>query len=197
MPYCVQCGGRYVGFEQFCNKCGQRFGKMRFQTDPQMEFAAGGYTEPAISKTKVVIVDALREARTEEREERRKSRNYKRAMRDLDESLETYLKCIGVLGMFHGMSLIGANFLPMLNGPVGFLLVSVAILSGLLKVIIDVKHGHQMIRSLFVVTTLGLLVYGLEYGLFWYIKNELMAHPGNLFTFKLPATTPTPRVLIK
>ncbi len=113
-------------------------------------------------------------------------------MRDSDDSLELYIKCIGILGLFHGMSLIGANWWPVINGPFGFILVGGAFLSAIVKIAIDVKHGLSFGRSLLVVTLLGLLIYGMEYGLFWYIKNEIMAHPGTLFQFKLPSATPTP-----
>ena len=194
MSYCVHCGGHYSGPEQFCNKCGQRLGETQVMIDVNLMYAAAGQNS---ATAKDMMVDALREARSEEKEERRKARNYSRAMSDSDDSLELYLKCIAVLGIFHGMSLIGANFWPILNGPVGSMLVSVAILSGLLKIVIDVKHGQSIGKSLLIVTAAGVMIYGVEYEIFWYLKNEVMAHPGSWFPLTLPHTTPTPLIKIK
>jgi hypothetical protein len=193
MPYCVDCGGYYDGSERFCNSCGQQLKKTQHYTDTQLAYSTSspGSSASATIASKV-IVDALREGRVEEREERRKSRNYNRAMQDSDDSLELFLKCVAILGIFHGMSLIGANWWPVLNGPIGYFLVGGAFLSAFVKIIIDVRHGHPFGKSLLVVTLLGLLIYGMEYGIFWYIKDQVMAHPETWFQFKLPTPTPTP-----
>ncbi len=90
------------------------------------------------------------------------------------------------------MSLIGADWSPVLNGPIGYLLVGSAFLSAFVKIIIDVRHGHSFRKSLLVVTLLGLLIYGMEYGIFWYIKNQVMVHPETWFQLKLPTPTPMP-----
>lgn len=192
MPYCVNCGSSYSVSEKFCHDCGQRLKKTQHHTHPQLRYSTSplGNSASAVIATEV-IVDALREGRAEEREERRKTRNYNRAMHDSDESLELFLKCVAILGIFHGMSLIGANWWPVLNGPIGYFLVGGAFLSAFVKIIIDVRHGHSFGKSLLVVTLLGLLIYGMEYGIFWYIKNQVMAHPETWFQLKFPTPTPT------
>lgn len=193
MPYCVECGGHYSGSERFCNSCGQQLKKAQHHTGPDLAystFSTGNSGTAAIARE--VIVGALREGRVEEREERRKSRNYNRAMQDSDDSLELFVKCIGILGIFHGMSLIGADWWPVLNGPIGYFLVGGAFLSAIIKIIIDVRHGHSFGKSLLVVTLVGLLIYGMEYGIFWYIENQVMAHPGNWLPLNLPTPIPTP-----
>lgn len=193
MPYCIHCGDRYDSAERFCNRCGQQLGRANAHTGATPAYSTARYgSNTTATIAKEVIVDALRDARVEESEERRRNRSYNRAMRDSDDSLEFYIKCIAVLGIFHGMSLIGADWSPVLNGPLGYMLIGCAILSAFVKIVIDVRHGHSFGKSLLVVTLLGLLVYGMEYGLFWYIKNEVMAHPGQLLQFKLPTSTPTP-----
>ena len=192
MPYCVNCGGHYSGSERFCNDCGQHLKKTQHHTDFDLAystFSIGNSGSAAMDRE--VIVDALREGRVEEREERRKSRNYNRAMQGSDDSLELFVKCVGILGIFHGMSLIGADWWPVLNGPIGYLLVGGAFLSALVKIIIDVRHGHSFGKSLLVVTLVGVLIYSMEYGIFWYVKNHVMAHPETWFQLKLPTSTPT------
>ncbi len=84
MPYCVNCGGHYSGSERFCNDCGQQLKKTQHHTDTQLAYSTsspGSSASAAIARE--VIVDALREGRVEEREERRKRRNYSRAMQEL------------------------------------------------------------------------------------------------------------------
>lgn len=147
----------------------------------------------ASAMSKADLVDALRQSRAEHREERRQAQMYRRAMQDSDDSLEMYLKCVGIIGFFYGMSLIGANLFPLLDGPLGYLLMGAAILSALTKVVIDVKHGHSFVKSLLTVLILDGIIYGLEYGLFWYLKENYLAHPEALFNLNFP--TPTPKQL--
>jgi hypothetical protein len=177
MPYCVNCGNKYTGVRNYCEKCGHMVG-----AQPSMT--------PLATQSEL-LATAVERGTTRSHERRRRRREI---VSGSNESLEIYLGCVAVVAFLHGLSLVmGPGMANLLNGPLGLVMFAGLLAGAALKVAYDMRLGVSLARSILFTAFAGLLTYGLIYGLFWYLTGTIMHSGGSLFTFNFP--TPVPKAL--
>ena len=88
-----------------------------------------------------------------------------------------YVGCVGVIAFVHGLSLMAGSFVNLLNGWLGVLMVAGIIFGTIFKVIFDMRLGYSLARSLLHTLLIGVLVYVSVFGIFWYLKTNIMDNP--------------------
>jgi hypothetical protein len=106
-----------------------------------------------------------------------------------NESLELYSKVIIILAFLHGLTFLLPNTTNIANGNTGTFLVVIALLAAIIKSIHDQRLGISRLRSYSETIVIGIFVYGIVVGIFWYFGN--LTHDPNAFKnmFKLPTPT--------
>lgn len=101
-----------------------------------------------------------------------------------NESLDLYLRFVMIIALFHGVAYMGgSSILSLLNGNLGLVLYGGVAVGALFKMMDDVRLGHSFGRSLIVVVLVGVLAYGVVFGVFWWL-TETYIHGGKpLFDF--------------
>lgn len=106
-----------------------------------------------------------------------------------NESLDLYVKVIAVLGFLHGLTFFLPNTANFANGNLGIFLVAIALLAAIIKSIHDQRLGISRLRSYTETVVIGILLYGIVIGVFWYLGN-MMNNPHILDNmFRLPTPT--------
>jgi hypothetical protein len=106
-----------------------------------------------------------------------------------NESLELYVEVIAILAFLHGLTFFLPNTANFANGNLGIFLVAIALLAAIIKSIHDQRLGISRLRSYAETLVLGVVLYGIVIGIFWYLGN-LMNTPHALDNwFKLPTPT--------
>jgi hypothetical protein len=106
-----------------------------------------------------------------------------------NESLELYVEIIAILAFLHGLTFFLPNTANFANGNLGIFLVAIALLAAIIKSIHDQRLGVSRLRSYAVTLMLGVVLYGIVIGIFWYL-GHLMNTPHALDNwFKLPTPT--------
>ena len=76
-----------------------------------------------------------------------------------------FIGCVGSIALLMGLSL------KIVIGPLGAVLAIGALVSALLVVIVDVRYGAGLQRSLLGVLIVGVLSFGLIFGVMWYFMS--------------------------
>jgi hypothetical protein len=177
MPYCVNCGNKYTGVRNYCEKCGHMVG-----AEPNMTpLAAQGE----------LLATAVERGTNRAYENRRKRGEIKR---EHNEALEWYLGSIGLVATFHGLTSTVPSIAKLLD-IFGWYVFGLMALGALFKVAYDVRfYGKSLSTSLLYTLLLGAATYAVTYGVVWYISETIMHSGGSLFTFNFP--TPVPKVIL-
>ena len=162
MQTCSYCGRPSNSAALFCANCGQSLG----------------------------ITAPTREDRHFLAKERYQHRQrVKRINREgASESLELYVKVIAVLAFLHGLTFLVPNTANLANGNLGVFLIAVAFLAAIIKSIHDQRLGMSRFRSYVETIVIGICLYGIVIGVFWYFGN-LMSNPhvlDNMFRLATP-----------
>ncbi|HEX8218465.1 MAG TPA: hypothetical protein VF914_04530 [Chloroflexia bacterium] len=165
MSYCDNCGQPCGSAKNYCRGCGQ----------PLAQAAYAGYVEVANLSEGIATGIEMAHGRMRRRQ---------RAVDSSNDSLELYLKFVMVIAIIHGLAYMnGSSTLSLLNGNLGLVLYGGVFLGAVLKVIIDVRLGYSLGRSLLGVIIVGVFAYGCVFGIFWWL-TETYIHGGKpLFDF--------------
>ena len=87
------------------------------------------------------------------------------------ESMMMFLSCVGITALLCGL-------VPGVLRSWGLALIGGAVLSAIWTVVVDALAGVNPMRSLIGVLLLGAIVFGMIYGLMWYLMTEATAEPG-------------------
>ena len=102
------------------------------------------------------------------------------------ESLDLYVRVIAILAFLHGLTFFLPNTANFANGNLGIFLVAIAVLTAIIKSIHDQRLGLSRLRSYTETVVIGILLYGIVVGVFWYMGG-LMHSPRALDNwFRLP-----------
>lgn len=165
MSYCDNCGQPQGTAKNYCRSCGQALAQT-YQL---------GYVEVANLSEGVATGVETAHYRMRRRQ----------STADVsDDSLELYLKFVTGIALFHGFAYMGGNsILSLLNGNLGLVLYGGVIMGAFFKMVADVRLGYSFGRSLTEVVLVGVLAYGVVFGIFWWI-TETYIHGGKpLFDF--------------
>ncbi|MEA2574072.1 MAG: hypothetical protein QOH93_1370 [Chloroflexia bacterium] len=159
MPYCDNCGQPQGSAKNYCRNCGQ----------PLALSPVTGYVEVANLSEGVAMGMETAHRRMRQRQD---------TIEDSNDSLELYLKFVMVIALLHGVAYMGGtSILGLLNGNLGLVLYGGVVVGALLKMLIDVREGNNLGRSLLQVVLIGVVAYGLVFGVFWWL-TETYIHGG-------------------
>ena len=163
MQTCSYCGRPSNLAALFCANCGQSL----------------GITSPTLEDRHFLAKERYQHRQRARRINREGS----------DDSLDLYVKVIAVLAFLHGLSFLVPNTADLANGNLGVFLVAIALLAAIIKSVHDQRLGISLIRSYTETFLIGVFLYGVIIGVFWYFGN-LMSNPHVLDNmFKLPTPT--------
>lgn len=107
----------------------------------------------------------------------------RRQTQPTNEILGMVVSCIGGYAILFGISPTIAN------GTIGLFLIGGAILSSILYIIIGLRNGRQVFRSIIELLIVSLIAFVTVYGCIWYFTVYL-ASQSNLFNFSIHSSTP-------
>jgi hypothetical protein len=89
-----------------------------------------------------------------------------------------------IIAIIHGLAyMLGGSTMNLLNGHFGLILYGGVAAGACFKMVADVRLGYSFGRSLTEVVLIGVLAYGVVFGIFWWI-TETYIHGGKpLFDF--------------
>lgn len=88
-----------------------------------------------------------------------------------NESLELYAQVIAILAFLHGLTILVPNTANLAGGNLGTFLVAIAVLAAVIRSIHDQRLGMSRLRSYTETIVIGILIYGIVIGVFWYLGN--------------------------
>ncbi len=176
MSYCEDCGSKYTAPRNYCRSCGSRLGPVAATAT----LNTGGLSSH--------IATGIEQAHWRIR---RRARDGAAS----NESLDLYIRFIGVVALLQGLAYMsGKPITNLMNGNLGLMLLVGIGVGAFFKVRFDVRYGYTFVRSLAEVVLVGLLVYGLVFGIFWYLTENYLHSGKSLFDFgkMLPTPVHTP-----
>ena len=165
MQKCSYCGHKSSNAALFCAQCGQSLTVA--QPDPHDRYFLA----------------------QERHQHRQRIRRINRE--GSNESLEFYTKVIAIIAVLHGLTLFLQSNTNILLNQWGPWLIAAALLAATIRTIHDQRLGYSIVRSLSETAIVGLLLYGIIYGIFWYLDTNFMSNPEALRNLFL-RSTPTP-----
>lgn len=177
MAYCDNCGTAYQPPRNYCRSCGQNL--------------AAGTTVGTVrvSNLSEGVASGVEQAHW----------NARRRQHTIDasnDSLELYIKFVAIIAIIHGLAYMAGDVtLRLLNGNLGLVLYGGVIVGAFLKMIIDVRLGYSLGRSLLEVVLIGVIAYGMVFGVFWWLTENYIHAGKPLFDFSSFKVSPTPSVL--
>lgn len=159
MLYCENCGKHLKSPRNYCRSCGQPLDPAHY----------AGYVEVAnLSEAVATGVETAH----------RRIRRRDSTIEASNDSLELYLKFVMIIALFHGLAyMMGGPTMKILNGNLGLVLYGGIAVGALFKMLFDVRLGYSLGRSLLEVVLIGVVAYGLVFGVFWWL-TETYIHGG-------------------
>lgn len=173
MLYCEDCGRKYTTPKNYCRGCGNQLAQVTATTTASLH--TGGLSES--------IAVGMERAHSRIRRRQRKAQA-------ANESLNLYIGFVAVVGMLQGLAYMGGKpVTSLLNGNLGAMLFAGILVGALFKVVADLRYGYSFARSFMEVIVVGVLAYGLTFGVFWYLTENFIHSGKPLLDFGKMAPT--------
>lgn len=159
MSYCDNCGQPCGSAKNYCRGCGQPLNQASY-----------------IDRVEVANLSEGVATGIETAHRRRRRRQSTEG--GSEDSQDLYMNFVLVIAFIHGLAYMGgSSILSLLNGNLGLVLYGGVFLGAIFKMIFDVRLGKGLVRSLLEVVLVGVVAYGLVFGVFWWL-TETYIHGG-------------------
>lgn len=159
MPYCGNCGQHHATAKNYCQACGEPLDHTRYPGRVEVANLGEGVAT-GVERAHWSI-------------QRRQS-----TIDVSNDSLELYLKFVMIIALFQGLAyMLGGSTMTILNGNLGLVLYGGVFIGAIAKILLDVRLGYSLGRSLLEVVFIGVFAYGLVFGVFWWLTENYL-HAG-------------------